>query len=217
MIRKLLIKLNLSQLPFNEIFLIDYHYLFNVKLTINPNLRYNLNNAMTNSRYYLINYLHINNEELNERFGEGGGDRVNGIFDDSFKLYKLMEPSVIELYRLYREANTIINIYDFYTAFKYSLPKLKLVKLINGLINNGSDDDDERVKRILYNNDNRINRDEIDSDFTDLKKSIRGILEVMTSKGDKRQDDEDEMLDLDEDEYDDNDDDDDDYELFERE
>ncbi|GMF82628.1 unnamed protein product [[Candida] boidinii] len=34
----------------------------------------------------------------------------------------------------------------------------------------------------------------------------------MTSKGDKRQDDEDEMLDLDEDEYDDNDDDDDDYE-----
>ncbi|OUM55564.1 hypothetical protein BVG19_g5116 [[Candida] boidinii] len=212
MIRKLLIKLNLSQLPFNEIFLIDYHYLFNVKLTINPNLRYNLNNAMTNSRYYLINYLHINNEELNERFGEGGGDRVNGIFDDSFKLYKLMEPSVIELYRLYREANTIINIYDFYTAFKYSLPKLKLVKLINGLINNGSDDDDERVKRILYNNDNRINRDEIDSDFTDLKKSIRGILEVMTSKGDKRQDDEDEMLDLDEDEYDDNDDDDDDYE-----
>lgn len=212
MISKVLINLNLSQLPFNEVFLIDYHYLFNVKLTINPNLRYNLNNSMTNSRYYLINYLHINNEELVRRFGEGGSgsestSKINTVSEDSFKLYKLMEPSVIELYRLYREANTIINIYDFYTAFKYSLPKLKLVKLINGLINCGSGDDgddhDERVKRILYNNDNRINKDEIDSDFKDLKKSISGILERLNSKNDKKQDDDDEDDEYDEDDEDD--------------
>ena len=79
------------------------------------------------------------------------------------ELEKLMGPTVGELFKLYREAPAIINIYDFYVAFKETLPRdavLEFLKEMNEQNNDigwfferNQDDDDtvfSKVALILF-------------------------------------------------------------------
>ncbi|AET41561.1 origin recognition complex subunit 3 Ecym_8279 [Eremothecium cymbalariae DBVPG len=46
------------------------------------------------------------------------------------ELNKLIDPPICQLFKLYREANAVINVYDFFTAFKETLPGEKIINIL---------------------------------------------------------------------------------------
>lgn len=55
-------------------------------------------------------------------------DSIKDTFE--IELSNLIDPIICQIFKLYREANAQINVYDFYTAFKESLPKEQLYILL---------------------------------------------------------------------------------------
>lgn len=60
------------------------------------------------------------------------------------KLNKLMGPPVSQLFKLYREAGYTISLYDFYIAFKATLPETEIKKLLE------LEEDNSKIKSILH-------------------------------------------------------------------
>jgi len=101
-------ELNMDYQPFKEICCVGMNVTKTLKSAFNPSVRDVEFNALLNSREYLLNSAHTEMDKL---------DRS----DPEMKLYKVFEPSMIELYRVYREAGVVINIYDFYQVFTNSI------------------------------------------------------------------------------------------------
>lgn len=64
------------------------------------------------------------------------------------KLDDCMAPVVGHMFKLYREANSLINVYDFYTTFRDTLPKKEIMEFLNE-----ASDSDAKIYRFLTNND----------------------------------------------------------------
>ncbi|ODV87397.1 hypothetical protein CANARDRAFT_174457 [[Candida] arabinofermentans NRRL YB-2248] len=118
-----LYELDINSIPFREICcisttsrgLITMHELS--MNAFNPQIREIATETLLNSKNQLFNSIHSNLNLLTPT-------------DLDLKLFKLFEPSVVEIYKLYREAGVFINIYDFYQVFKYSLNKEELLQLL---------------------------------------------------------------------------------------
>ncbi|KAG7884239.1 hypothetical protein KL938_002111 [Ogataea parapolymorpha] len=106
-------ELNLNNIPFREICCVDLSALDLLTNTFNPQVRATCIESLLNSKNYLLNTVHSDLSQLDPES-----------FD--MKLYRYLEPSVIELYKLSREAGVITNVYDFYQVFKNSLPREEL-------------------------------------------------------------------------------------------
>ncbi|AGO09822.1 AaceriAAL169Cp [[Ashbya] aceris (nom. inval.)] len=50
------------------------------------------------------------------------------------ELNTLLDPPICRLFKLYREANAVINVYDFFTAFKETLPSKEILELLRKAI-----------------------------------------------------------------------------------
>lgn len=66
----------------------------------------------------------------------------------SLKLDNCMAPVVGHMFKLYREANSLINVYDFYTTFRETLPKKEVMQFLDE-----ASDRDAKMHRFLINND----------------------------------------------------------------
>lgn len=110
-------ELNFDNQPFREICCVGMEAIQTLTSAFNPPVRDEEINAMLNSEDYLMN--------------PAIGDRMDEEDDEDDKIFHLFEPSMIHIYKLYREAGVVINIYDFYVAFRNSIgDKLKLCELL---------------------------------------------------------------------------------------
>lgn len=91
-------ELNLDDQPFKEICCVGLEVKDLLKNAFNPSVREVTTDALLSSRSYLNNSVHSKPMDAEP-----------------------MEPTSILMYRLYREAGVVINIYDFYRAFQNSL------------------------------------------------------------------------------------------------
>lgn len=66
----------------------------------------------------------------------------------AFKLDNSMAPVVGQMFKLYREANSSINVYDFYTAFRDTLPKKEIMDFLDE-----TSDVDSNMHRFLLANE----------------------------------------------------------------
>ncbi|GAV52440.1 hypothetical protein ZYGR_0AG04310 [Zygosaccharomyces rouxii] len=64
-----------------------------------------------------------------------------------FRLDNSMAPVVGHMFKLYREANSMINVYDFYTTFRDTLPKNEIMNFLDE-----TSDVDSNIHRFLLNN-----------------------------------------------------------------
>lgn len=117
-------ELNMDHQPFKEICCIGMNVTDVLKNAFNPSIRDVEFNALLNSREYLLNSVHTDIDKIDNS-------------DPEMKLYKLFEPSMIELYRVYREAGVVINVYDFYQVFTNSITDREricelLIEVVNG-------------------------------------------------------------------------------------
>lgn len=67
----------------------------------------------------------------------------NNLFE--LRLNKLWDPPICQLFKLYREANALINVYDFFIAFKEILPK-DIISLLKNALEFDSVDISEEIK-----------------------------------------------------------------------
>lgn len=68
--------------------------------------------------------------------------------DEITPLDKAMAPVAGHLFKLYREANFLINVYDFYSTFRDTLPKSEITRFVYDAANAGN----EKVKKFLSTN-----------------------------------------------------------------
>ncbi|AMD22775.1 HHR006Cp [Eremothecium sinecaudum] len=88
----------------------------------------------------LFPFLRSNMEDnlLNcERMFPPSLDITDGVKKVELELNKLLDVPICHLFKLYREANAVINVYDFFTAFKESLPQEKIVNTLRQGIKSG--------------------------------------------------------------------------------
>ncbi|QPG73533.1 hypothetical protein FOA43_000844 [Brettanomyces nanus] len=107
-----LVELNLDHQPFKEICCAGLQVTGLLQTAFNPPVRDITIGALLDSKSYLLNSAHSDLSQLDRQ-----GDDV--------QLYKLFEPSMIEMFRIYREAGVMINIYDFYKVFRSGLSDKK--------------------------------------------------------------------------------------------
>ncbi|KAH3665864.1 hypothetical protein OGAPHI_004052 [Ogataea philodendri] len=105
--------LDLNKIPFREICCVDLSAMDLLSNSFNPKIRETCIDSLLNSQNYLFNTMHSDLKQLHPEHPD-------------IKLYKLLEPSVIELFKLSREAGVVSNVYDFYQVFKSSLPREQL-------------------------------------------------------------------------------------------
>ncbi|ODQ79196.1 hypothetical protein BABINDRAFT_167724 [Babjeviella inositovora NRRL Y-12698] len=101
----------LSDILFHELFVIDRDEL--LASAFSPCVRPTVEDSLVDSRKYLLCL--------------GGTPEES---DPYFGIAILIDPIISELFRLYREANTVINIHDFFIAFQELIPKDKLMPLL---------------------------------------------------------------------------------------
>ncbi|VEU21597.1 DEKNAAC102805 [Brettanomyces naardenensis] len=109
-----LVELNLDNQPFKEICCVGMDITELLKSSFNPSVRDIEMDALLSSKSYLLNAVHTDLTKL----------EPTGL---EMQLYKIIEPSMIEIFRLYREAGVVINIYDFYQVFCNALTDRKRV------------------------------------------------------------------------------------------
>ncbi|GME76265.1 unnamed protein product [Ambrosiozyma monospora] len=155
-------ELDLTNLLFREICCIECSTVDQLlKFSFNPVVRDTILESLLNSKQYLFNAVHTDVSGLLDRYSslkqkksprkkkvdeiDIGIKKEDALLD--VELFKLFEPSLIELYKLFREAGVTINIYDFYQVFKFSISNKKqllnlmLLKLKNRVKKNGHNDD----------------------------------------------------------------------------
>ncbi|ODV93432.1 hypothetical protein PACTADRAFT_5216 [Pachysolen tannophilus NRRL Y-2460] len=118
-----------EQIVFIEVFIIDIgknHTQNILTSAFKPPIRSVIDTALSHPR----KYLNITNDNNNSN----DDDNTDKVYS---KLSFAVEPILNELFRLYCEANTFINIYDFYVAFKESLPRSKIIKSLLEMLKNG--------------------------------------------------------------------------------
>ncbi|GMG29847.1 unnamed protein product [Ambrosiozyma monospora] len=186
-------ELNLTNLLFREICCIECSTVDQLlKVSFNPVVRDTILESLLNSKQYLFNAVHTDVSGLLDRYGsfkqqqssgnkkhdedeeEDDDDDDNGIKkEDAFldvELFKLFEPSLIEIYKLFREAGVTINIYDFYQVFKYSISnkkqllELMLLKLKNRVKENNHNAENEDGDR---SSDEESEDDEMIDEYSD--------------------------------------------------
>lgn len=69
--------------------------------------------------------------------------------DEITPLDRAMAPIPGHLFKLYREANFLINVYDFYSTFRDTLPKKEIIRFVYDIANTG----DEKLKKFLSVNE----------------------------------------------------------------
>ncbi|GAV47427.1 hypothetical protein ZYGR_0H02690 [Zygosaccharomyces rouxii] len=72
------------------------------------------------------------------------------------KLDNSMAPVVGHMFKLYREANSLINVYDFYTTFRDTLPKKEIMDFLDE-----TSDIDSNIHRFFLNNEKDIVFDKV--------------------------------------------------------
>lgn len=82
-------------------------------------------------------------------------EEAHSLFES--KLNKLMDPPVCQMFKLYREASSLINLYDFYAAFKETLPKGQILQCLRDAFNSNELDleskNTEKFKDLLTSGD----------------------------------------------------------------
>ncbi|GMM29312.1 hypothetical protein DAMA08_020280 [Martiniozyma asiatica (nom. inval.)] len=116
------IELDLTNQPFREICVIDSSMSPLLKQWFNPQIRDVTMDVLDSSHKLLFN-------EKYWKFGKGGLD---------WELFKIFEPSVCELYRSYKDAGVVVNVYDFYQVFKENvIDKKRFINLLIEKLTNG--------------------------------------------------------------------------------
>lgn len=112
---------------FNEIY--QFNDIDVIQINLVPNFKSNLQDQLINHENYL------------------GESKTNVEVLD--KLNNSMDPFLSNMYKIYRETTLHLNIFDFYTSFKYSLNKDEVMKDLNTIL------DDENQIFENYLNDKR--------------------------------------------------------------
>ncbi|KAH3675603.1 hypothetical protein WICPIJ_009340 [Wickerhamomyces pijperi] len=123
-----------ANIPFNELFLIS-----NSQDIIQKNL-------FPEYRENIINSL-INHESLLSVF-----ENATSPLQKFNELNELINPLIVELFQIYRDTNLILNIYDFYQVFKYSMNYDKIIDTFVEVL----DDDTFNVLENYLNDEDRF-------------------------------------------------------------
>lgn len=105
--------LDLSNQLFKEICVVDKSINERLQMWFSPPMKDLVLDGLDHADRLLFNEEHWN---------EGGMD---------WEMFKVFEPSICELYRSYKDAGVVINVYDFYCVYKEAvIDKLKMVEVV---------------------------------------------------------------------------------------